>query len=84
MSHANGVKEDKPLSLPSHLSQPQYFPIPPFIPELESLSRSHIKSLNENEDILHQFVDELPQSAAISLDVDHLLKNVEGLASRWI
>ena len=27
----------------------QYFSIPPFIPELESLSKSQLKNLNENE-----------------------------------
>lgn len=66
-------------SQPTHCHQ--YFPIPPFIPELESLARNKIINLNENKDILDQFVDELPQVEAVSSEVDHLLQTVEKRSS---
>ena len=66
----------------SQFSQQQYFPIPPFIPELESLSRNQIKNLSENEDVLHQFVEELPQAEAAEKDVKNHMDNVEKIASK--
>lgn len=77
----DGNDSEKSIPLPSQFSQHPYFPIPPFIPELESLSRVNLKNLNENEDVLHQFVDELPQSQAISSETDGLLLSVETMSS---
>ncbi|XP_046440442.1 vacuolar protein sorting-associated protein 37A-like [Daphnia pulex] len=77
----NGVSSNRETFLSaSQFSQQQYFPIPPFIPELESLSRNQIKNLSENEDVLHQFVEELPQAEAASKDVQNHMDNVEKIA----
>ena len=78
----NGASSNRETFLSSsQLSQQQYFPIPPFIPELESLSKNQIKNLNENENVLHQFVEELPQAEAIAKDVKNHMDNVEKIAS---
>lgn len=58
----------------------QYFPIPPFIPELESLSHLQVERLNVNKDILDQFVEELPQASAVVRDVENNVDTVEQLA----
>lgn len=79
----NGAKDKNETFLsPSQLSQHQYFQIPPFIPELESLSRNQIKGLNESEDALNQFVEELPQAEAVVQDVKNNLDTVEKIASK--
>lgn len=82
-SHLNGTgKSSETFPSTSQASQrSQYFPIPPFIPELESLSRTQIKNLNESEDALHQFVEELPQANAVVKDVETNLDTVEKIAS---
>jgi hypothetical protein len=81
----NGVSSNRETFLSaSQFSQQQYFPIPPFIPELESLSRNQIKNLSENEDVLHQFVEELPQAEAASKDVQNHMDNVEKIASKLL
>jgi hypothetical protein len=81
---SNGVSNTRETFLSaSQLSQQQFFPIPPFIPELESLSQNQIKNLNENEDVLHQFVEELPQAEAVAKDVKNHMDNVEKIASKY-
>ena len=78
----NGARMSEESSCTSQSTHcQQYFPIPPFIPELESLARNQIKNLNENKDILDQFVDELPQAEALSSEVDNLLQSVEKRSS---
>ena len=62
----------------------QYFPIPPFIPELESLSHLQVERLNVNKDILDQFVEELPQASAVVRDVENNVDTVEQLASKMM
>ncbi|KAI9557041.1 Vacuolar protein sorting-associated protein 37A [Daphnia sinensis] len=81
-SYPNGVRSSSETfpSASQQVSQQQYVPIPPFIPELESLSRNQIKNLSEHEDILHQFVDELPQAETVAADVKNHLDNVEKIA----
>ncbi|KZS20745.1 Vacuolar protein sorting-associated protein 37A [Daphnia magna] len=81
-SYPNGERSGSETfpSASQQLSQQQYVPIPPFIPELESLSKNQIKNLSEHEDILHQFVDELPQAEAVATDVKNHLDNVEKIA----
>ena len=83
--HSNGAKSKiETFQTASQLShQQQYFPIPPFIPELESLSRIQISKMNENEDVLLQFVEELPQAEAALKDVDKNLDVVENIASKF-
>lgn len=83
-SYPNGERSGSETfpSASQQLSQQQYVPIPPFIPELESLSKNQIKNLSEHEDILHQFVDELPQAEAVATDVKNHLDNVEKIASK--
>lgn len=80
--NGNGNSSDTFPSTSQASQHPQYFPIPPFIPELESLSRTQIKNLNENEDALHQFVEELPQADAVLKDVGTNLDTVEKIASK--
>ncbi|XP_057373874.1 vacuolar protein sorting-associated protein 37A-like [Daphnia carinata] len=80
-SYPNGERSSSETFLStSQLSQQQYFPIPPFIPELESLSRYQIKNLSESEDVLHQFVEDLPQAEAVAIDVKNHLDVVEKIA----
>lgn len=84
MCHPNGVRCSETFLSTSQLSQQQYFPIPPFIPELESLSRYQIKNLSESEDVLHQFVEDLPQAEAVLKDVKSQLDTVEKIARKSI
>ena len=84
MGQPNGVRCSETFLSTSQLSQQQYFPIPPFIPELESLSRNEIKNLGESEDVLHQFVEDLPQAEAVAKDVKNQLDNVEKMACKSI
>ena len=69
------------LSKYLHNMDKRYFPIPPFIPELERLSLKELENLNKNQDILNQFVDELPQASSLSQDVDNLLESIDQLSS---
>ena len=82
--YQNNKKSSEMFQSSSQFSQPQYFPIPPFIPELESLSQSQIKCLNENIDALHQFVEDLPQAEAVMNDLKTHLDNVEKAASKCL
>lgn len=63
---------EKPLRPMQRTMQfnPQYFSIPPFIPELEQLTFKELSKLNENEDILQEFVEDLPQAMAILKEVE--------------
>jgi len=81
---AEAVEASVCLMLPKYLQNmdKRYFPIPPFIPELERLSLKELENLNKNQDILNQFVDELPQALSLSQDVDNLLESIEQLSSK--
>ncbi len=61
-----------------------YFPIPPFIPEVERLSFRELEEMNKNEDVLNQFVDELPQASAFTQEVDVLMGSIKHLSSNYI
>lgn len=60
------------------------FTLPPYIPELESLSGDKIKLLNENKDILDDFTDELPQALDIYKDLDTQQQHLEHLSGMLI
>ena len=79
----NGLASESKVLSSSQFNH-QYFPIPPFIPELESLSQPQIEKLNNNTDVLDQFVEELPQAVAVINDVENRMDNVEQLASNNI
>jgi len=76
----NGLASESKVLSSSQFNH-QYFPIPPFIPELESLSQPQIEKLNNNTDVLDQFVEELPQAVAVINDVENRMDNVEQLAN---
>jgi len=75
----NSLRSESKVLSSSQLN-PNFFPIPPFIPELESLSHLEVEKLNVNKDILDQFVEELPQAAAAVKDVENNMDIVEKLA----
>ena len=58
----------------------ELFPLPPYIPELESLSEDRVKILNMNGDILEQFTEELSHAAEIYKDLDARKQHVETIA----
>ena len=65
-----GEKPLRPVQRTQQQLFPQYFSIPPFIPELEQLTFEQLSKLNENEDILLEFVEDLPQAMAILKEVE--------------
>jgi len=76
---ANGLWSESKVVSSSQFNH-QYFSIPPFIPELESLSHSQVERLNLNKDLLDEFVEELPQAAIAIRDVESNVDVVEQLA----
>jgi hypothetical protein len=68
--YLNEFKRGEKSLRPVQRFNPQYFSIPPFIPELEQLTFEQLSKLNENEDILLEFVEDLPQPMAILKEVE--------------
>lgn len=75
-----GEKPLRPVQRTQQQLFPQYFSIPPFIPELEQLTFEQLSKLNENEDILLEFVEDLPQAMAILKEVEVQLDEVQRVA----
>lgn len=57
----------------------QLYAMPAYIPELESLSGEKLKLLNENEDMLDDFVAKLPLAVEYSKELDSQQQQLENL-----